>query len=79
MTAIANGWCSSELVPKPIASGSNAVIAPKAVINFGRNLVEIEYTSEWGTSWVSLKVSRNCKKVKMAFSLMIPTIMIIPV
>ena len=46
ITAIANGWCSSDPVPKPIASGNNAIIAPKAVINFGRNLVDIEYTNE---------------------------------
>lgn len=42
MTAIAKGWCNSEPVPIPIANGKSAIIAPKAVINFGRNLVEME-------------------------------------
>ena len=36
ITAIANGWCNSEPVPMPMASGSNAMIAPIAVISFGQ-------------------------------------------
>ena len=51
ITAIANGWCNCAPVPMPNAMGDNAVIAPSAVINFGRSLVEIEYTTARSTSW----------------------------
>lgn len=41
-TAIAKGWCIWAPVPIPNASGIKATIALIAVINFGRNLADIE-------------------------------------
>ena len=42
ITAIAKGWCNSEPVPIPIANGNKAMMAPIAVISFGRNRVDME-------------------------------------
>ena len=42
ITAMARGWCNWAPVPIPNANGSRAIIAPKAVISFGRRRVEIE-------------------------------------
>jgi len=42
ITAIASGWCNCAPVPIPRANGISAMIAPRAVISFGRSLVEME-------------------------------------
>ena len=78
ITEIANGWCNSAPAPIPSANGISAMIAPRAVISLGRNLVEIEYTIDSSTDCVC-NDSLNCKKVKMAFSPIMPTIIINPV
>ena len=41
ITAIARGWCIFTPVPIPRASGKSAIMAPMAVIKFGRILKEM--------------------------------------
>lgn len=79
ITAMASGCCIWAPMPRPSANGESARIAPMAVIKFGRIRKEIAYPIDRSTLPVFFKVVINWLTVKMAFSAMIPTIIIIPV
>ena len=79
ITAMASGCCIWAPMPMPSARGESARIAPIAVIKFGRIRKEIAYRIERSIFPDFFKVVKNWLTVKIAFSAMIPTIMIIPV